>query len=236
MVSLQLAHLGVGTLILLDGDLVAASNLSRIAGATKDDVGQTYKVDVAVRYAKAVGLVGQVEAHCEFLGGVLHESLLGSCDIVVACVDRHTPRALLNRIAYRYMVPVIDLGTVFRVDPDWSRIVGDAGRVVVLDPGRPYLACWGHIDSHALRIEALSEEERESEIAEGYIQGAVVAQPSVVAFNTMVAGAGVAELLRLATAFAGVESPPLRLAFSFTEGTVRRNSLAPNSGCAICGH
>ena len=35
-------------------------------------------------------------------------------------------------------------------------------------------------DPHALRIEALSEEERESEIAEGYIQCAVVAQPSVV--------------------------------------------------------
>jgi molybdopterin/thiamine biosynthesis adenylyltransferase len=235
MVSMQLAHLGVGTLILLDADLVAASNLSRIAGAAKDDVGQTYKVDVAARYAKAVGLVGQVDAHREFFSGV-HESLLGSCDIVISCVDRHTPRALLNRIAYRYLVPIIDLGTVFRIDPDSGRIVGDAGRVVVLGPGRPCLACWGHIDPHALRIEALSEEERENEIAEGYIQGAFVAQPSVVAFNTMVAGAGVVELLRLVTAFAGAESPPLRLAFSFSEGTVRRNSLAQNTGCAICGH
>ena len=46
-------------------------------------------------------------------------------------------------------------------------------------------------------------------------------------------GVGSAELV---TAFAGVESPPLRLAFSFTEGTVRRNTLARNERCEICGH
>src|SRR5580658_619451 len=44
LVSLQLAHLGVGELVLLDGDLVEASNLSRIAGATKDDVGRSHQV------------------------------------------------------------------------------------------------------------------------------------------------------------------------------------------------
>jgi hypothetical protein len=61
------------------------------------------------------------------------------------------------------------------------------------------------------------------------------AQPSVIAFNTAVAGAGVTELLRLATGFAGAETPPLRLAFSFSEGTVRRNTVAANQRCEICG-
>jgi hypothetical protein len=50
-----------------------------------------------------------------------------------------------------------------------------------------------------------------------------------------VASAGVVEVLRLATGFAGVESPPLRLAFSFTEGTVRRNTLRLHRECTICG-
>jgi hypothetical protein len=54
----------------------------------------------------------------------------------VSCVDRQTPRAMLNRLAYRHLVPVIDLGTAFRVDATGS-IVGDAGRVVVIGPGRP---------------------------------------------------------------------------------------------------
>jgi hypothetical protein len=141
---------------------------------------------------------------------------------------------MLNRLAYRYLVPVIDLGTVFRVDA-MGTIVGDAGRVVVVGPGRPCLGCWGHIDPHALRIESLSAEDRESQTQEGYIEGAVEAQPSVIAFNTAVAGAGVTEMLRLAIGFAGVESPPLRLAFSFADGTVRRNTLAASQRCEICG-
>jgi hypothetical protein len=225
VVAMQLAHLGVGALVLLDGDLVEASNLSRIAGATKEDVSRTHKVDVASRYAESVGLVGRVERHREFAGPA-HEGLLASCDIVVSCVDRQTPRALLNRL--------IDLGTVFRVDSGGG-LTADAGRVVVVGPGRPCLGCWGHLDPHALRIEALSEADRENEIRAGYLEGANEAQPSVMAFNTFVAGAGVAELVRMATAFAGTERPPLRLAFSFSEGTVRRNALSGNGRCRICG-
>lgn len=233
LVCMQLAHLGVGELMLLDGDIVEASNLSRVAGATKDDVGRTYKVDVAARYAKSLGLVRKVERFPEFIEAA-HEPLLASCDVVVSCVDRQTPRSILNRLAYRHLVPVIDLGTAFRVDAA-GVIVGDAGRVVVVGPGRPCLGCWGHLDPHALRIEALSTEDRESEVRAGYIEGAVEAQPSVVAFNAFVAGAGVVELLRIATAFAGAESPPLRMAFSFAQGTVRRNTLTLDQRCGICG-
>jgi molybdopterin/thiamine biosynthesis adenylyltransferase len=233
LVSLQLAHLGVGELVLLDGDLVEASNLSRIAGATKGDVGRSYKVDVAARYAESVGLVQKVEPHRKFIV-LAHEQLLASCDVIVSCVDLQSPRAMLNRLAYRWYVPVIDLGTVFRVDAV-GVIIADAGRVVIIGPGRPCLGCWGHLDPHALRTEALSSADRESEIRAGYIEGAVEAQPSVMAFNTLVAGAGVGELVRLATAFAGAGSPPLRLAFSFAEGTVRRNALSGNSRCEICG-
>jgi hypothetical protein len=233
LVSQQLAHLGVGEIVLLDGDIIEASNLSRVVGATKDDVGRTSKVGVAARYAESLGLVRNVEQYPEFIGPA-HEALLASCDVIISCVDRQTPRALLNRLAYRHLVPVIDLGTAFRVDAAGA-IVGDAGRVVIVGPGRPCLACWGHLDPHELRVEALSAKDRASEVQAGYIEGAIEGQPSVVAFNAFVASAGVVELLRLATAFAGVESPPLRLAFSFAEGTVRRNTLAGDRWCKICG-
>jgi hypothetical protein len=46
------------------------------------------------------------------------------------------------------------------------------------------------LDADRLRIEALSTREREEAIREGYIDGADESQPSVIAFNTMVAGAG----------------------------------------------
>ncbi len=71
-------------------------------------------------------------------------------------------------------------------------------------------------------------------MAEGYIEGAEVPQPSVVAFNTAIAGAAVVELMRLVTAFAGADDPPMRLSFDFETGTVRRNRLSQDRGCRIC--
>jgi proteasome lid subunit RPN8/RPN11 len=232
-VALQLAHLGVGSLVLIDGDLVEASNLSRLAGACPADIGAVSKAEVAGRYARTLGLVGQIECHDAFFSPE-HADLATSCDLIISCVDRQTPRALLNRLAYQTLLPVIDLGTAFRVDGS-GRMTGAAGRVVVLGPGRPCLACWGHLDADRLRNEALSTREREEEIREGYIDGADEPQPSVIAFNTMVAGAGVVEALRLLTSFTSGGDGPLRLAFSFMEGTVKRNALFPTPGCRICG-
>ncbi len=232
VVSMQLAHLGVGELVLIDGDVVEASNISRIVGAVPVDAGRTFKIEVAARYAEALGFT-RVERHAAYLCAD-QEALLASCDVIISCVDRQLPRALMNRVAYRFCLPLIDLGNVFRVDRK-GLVTGDAGRVVIVGPGRPCLSCWGHIDSHALRIEALSAEERQNQEREGYIEGAIAAQPSVVAFNTFVAGAGVMEFMRLVTAFAGADSPPLRMAFSFASGTVKRNTLVAPNGCAICG-
>ncbi len=61
------------------------------------------------------------------------------------------------------------------------------------------------------------------------------ASPSVIAVNTMLAGAAMIELLRLLTAFAGATTPPNRLAFSFTDGTVRRTGLRGPRNCRVCG-
>jgi hypothetical protein len=125
------------------------------------------------------------------------------------------------------------MGSAFRVDSA-GRIVDSGGRVVVIGPGRPCLACWGHIDARRLRIEALSPEDRQAAEAEGYIEGAEVAQPSVVAFNTALSGAAVIEFLRLVTEFAGADDPPQRLSFQFASGDVRRNRLAGGGTCSIC--
>jgi hypothetical protein len=140
---------------------------------------------------------------------------------------------LLNRLAYQTAIPLIDMGSAFRVDQA-GRVTAGAGRVVIVGPGRPCLGCWGHIDSNRIRIESLSAEDRASEAAEGYIKGADVPQPSVVAFNTTIAGAAVVELLRIVTEFAGADDPPMRLSFDFQTGTVRRNTLPQGSSCAIC--
>ncbi len=231
--AMQLCHLGVGELLLVDGDPLEASNLSRVVGARTSDVGRIAKVDIAARYIVETGMPVSVRIVAQHLAEC-NVGLLAGADVVISCVDRHVPRALLNSLAYHALVPTIDIGTAFRVDPE-GRLVGDAGRVVVAGPGRPCLNCWGHISPVALRIEAMEDHERESLAEEGYIQGADAPEPAVVAFNGAVASAAVIELIRLVTAFAGAEDPPHRLAFSFRDGTVRRNRLAGRVYCDICG-
>ena len=155
------------------------------------------------------------------------------CDLVLSCVDRHVPRALLNRLAYTRAIPLIDMGSAFRVEAT-GRVEAGAGRVVIVGPGRRCLACWGHIDPARLRIESLSAESRASQAAEGYVGGADLPQPSVVAFNTTIAGAAIVELVRLVTHYAGADDPPMRLGFDFVTGAVRRNVLPSEGSCAIC--
>lgn len=229
----QLAHLGVGHITVVDGDLVESSNVSRIIGATAHDVAVSWKVDVAARYAQTLGLGTSVTVLRGHLGADIDNSALEGCDIILSCVDRHIPRAILNRLAYAKAIPIIDMGTAFRVD-SVGKIVAGAGRVVIVGPGRRCLACWGHIDSARMRIESLPPSERAKEAAEGYVSGVDIPQPSVMAFNTMVAGAAVTELLRLATHFAGVDEPPSRLGFDFLSGTVKRNILGSSDACSIC--
>jgi molybdopterin-synthase adenylyltransferase len=229
----QLAHLGVGRITVIDGDRVERSNVSRIVGATARDAGVAWKVDVAARYAKCLGLESTVVVMRGHLGVEISPTAIESCDIVLSCVDKHLPRALLNRLAYEKGVQMIDMGTAFRVDAAGC-ITASAGRVVVVGPGRRCLGCWGHIDPNRIRIETLPAADRASQAAEGYVDGADVPQPSVIAFNTTVAGAAVIELLRIVAHYAGTDDPPMRLNFDFQTGTVRRNVLPPDASCTIC--
>ena len=229
----QLVHLGVRQITVIDGDRVEDTNISRIFGATAADAGVTWKVDVAARYAAAAGLDTTVNIIRGRLGQDVDPDVLAGCDAVFSCVDAHLPRALLNRLSYEKGVLLFDMGSAFRVGEGIDTV--GSGRVVVIGPGRPCLACWGHIDANRIRIESFSTDERDRQVAEGYVSGADIPQPSVIAFNTLIAGAAVVEFLRVVTEFAGAEDPPLRLGFDFTTGTVRRNRLAETSGCRICG-
>ena len=232
----QLVHLGVGRITVIDGDLVTNSNVSRILGARSHDAGNAWKVDVAARYAESVALGTEVNVIRGQLGADVSVSEIEGCDIVLSCVDQHLPRALLNRLAYEKAIPTIDMGNVFRTNAS-GRVTAGAGRVVIVGPERRCLACWGHIDPDRIRMEALDPAERARQAEDGYVDGADVPQPSVIAFNTTVAGAAVIELLRLVTHYAGEDDPPMRLSFDFLTGTVRRNALplpSLDACCTIC--
>jgi len=114
VVCAQLAHLGVGEIIAVDGDRVEASNVSRIFGVQGADIGNLHKTEVARRYIGQIGMPVTVRTVERYLERRDDARSLAECDVIFSCVDRHTPRALLNRLAYEALVPMIDMGSGFR--------------------------------------------------------------------------------------------------------------------------
>ncbi len=105
----QLSHLGVERFLLIDPDIVDRSNLNRLVGASESDVNKP-KIEVAVTHAKRINPCVQAEST---LGSVLLASVaeeLVDTDFVFCCTDSHGSRAVLNQLAYQYLVPVIDIG------------------------------------------------------------------------------------------------------------------------------
>jgi molybdopterin/thiamine biosynthesis adenylyltransferase len=59
--------------------------------------------------------------------------LLRHCDVVFGCTDDHTGRLNLSRLAYWYLVPVIDMGV--QISAAEGEIRGIFGRITYLAPG-----------------------------------------------------------------------------------------------------
>jgi molybdopterin/thiamine biosynthesis adenylyltransferase len=87
-VIIQLAHLGVGRLVLVDPDRIEVKNLNRIPGATmKDALGRAFKVDVLKRYVEGLALGTEVLAINTDLGTAEAVRAIAECDIVFGCMD-----------------------------------------------------------------------------------------------------------------------------------------------------
>lgn len=188
----QLLRLGVGELTLIDPDSVTETNVTRIYGSSVRDA-ETPKVEVSQRHARDIGLGTRMRT-CV---GVVHDrstmSLLRDCDVVFGCTDDHRGRSVLSRLAYWFLIPVIDMG--FVVSSSAGRINGLFGRVTVASPGSPCLVCRGRVDATRMREEGLGEEERRRLVSEGYAAELAEPDPAVVTYTTMVATYAVNELL-----------------------------------------
>jgi molybdopterin/thiamine biosynthesis adenylyltransferase len=221
----QLAHLGVGTLTLIDFDTLEASNLNRVVGASLGDVGAA-KVDVAERLVRRIDSSIKVQAWRE---SVLKESTarrLLDCDLVFCCTDSHGSRAVLNQLSYQYLIPVIDTGV--RIDALAGRISSVVGRVQLLSPGLPCLTCSDLLDPEQIRRDFLSDAERK---ADPYITGHSEPQPAVVSINGVVASLAVTMFLSVV---AGVPSPGRHLLYLVAESVVRRIGGEPAPNCIVC--
>jgi hypothetical protein len=204
----QLARLGVGEVIALDDDAIDQSNLTRIHGATEQDIG-TYKAALAKMRAESFGTGTHVRAIIGSAASRAGVEALRTCDVVFGCTDDHAGRLVLSRLAYHYLTPVIDCGVV--VDTAQDHVRGVVGRVTVMAPAEPCLVCRGQVDPRLAAEEMMDPERRLALAGEGYAEGAQGPAPAVVAFTTAISALAVNELLGRLLGYAESTSTQLLL-------------------------
>ncbi|HVM15860.1 MAG TPA: ThiF family adenylyltransferase [Egibacteraceae bacterium] len=134
----QLVRLGVGSIVVIDDDVVTAPTVARGYGSGVADIGRP-KVEVLQDLAARVGLGTEVDAVVGNIRNRTSVAALRHCDVVFCCADGHAARLVLNRWAYWHLAPVIDVAVlVSSVD---NRVLGVDGRLTWLAPGTAYLLC-----------------------------------------------------------------------------------------------
>lgn len=222
----QLIRLGVRDLVSIDDDAITTTNVSRVYGSSVSDDGRP-KVKVAEANAARIGLGTDLKPYRGRIDKRAGLELLRHCDVVFGCTDDHTGRLYLSTLAFYYLLPVIDMGVT--IDASEERVRSITGRITYVGPGEPCLVCRDVVDPARVRDEGYAPEERERLAGEGYAQGLGEPDPSVVAYTTMVASWGVADLLERLFGF-GAEDIPGEILLRIADRKMKGRRAEPQPG------
>lgn len=123
-VALSLAAAGVGTIRIVDDDVVEASNLQRQTLFTTADVGRP-KAEAAAERLHAVAPGARIEGHRERFRAETAWELLGDADVVVDGSDNFATKFLVNDACVLAEIPLVTGGI-----RQWL------GQVLTVWPGR----------------------------------------------------------------------------------------------------
>ena len=123
-----LARMGVGHLVIIDGDVFQEGNLNRQAFCLEGNLGQA-KVEAARDRVAAVNGAVEVHAYQTRAGEREMAALLGGCTVIVDALDALPIRLVLQRVAKELGVPLVH-----------GAIAGFVGQVMTVFPGDPGLA------------------------------------------------------------------------------------------------
>ena len=229
----QLIRLGVGHLIISDGQMLERSNVNRVYGSRISDNG-ILKIRLIERLASDIGTGTIITSFDE---NITCESVMKKfrdCDIIFGCTDDEWGRSILARFAIYYLIPVFDMGV--RVASENEMIKSVEGRVTTLLPGEACLFCRGRIDPRNIlneSLEATNPEEAKARRKEGYIPQLAEPAPAVVPFTTTIAAAAVSELLHRLTGYLGDERVSNEVIYQFHNSKIRTNRFLSKPDC-IC--
>ncbi len=239
-VAMLLARLGVGQIALIDNDIVDRTNLNRLHGSSQMDAdAMRPKVDVVANMVAGMGLGVRVFPLESWVGDAGCRDVLKASNVIFSCTDDHEGRILLNRFAYVYRVPVVDVGLAIEPSNEEGtpRLMALDGRVSVLGPGNTCLLCRGIVNPDVARAEGLRRSdpaEYELRKAEGYVLGEGNPSPAVVTFTTEVACMAVNELIHRMQGYKGEDGAASTRVRKFQLDIDRKPGHKPTEGCRVC--
>lgn len=220
-----LAHLGVAHFVLMDPDIVEMTNLNRVVGTDAADVGVP-KVTVAKRTVNRINADATVNAYQESVNVQRSARRLTNVDAIFCCTDSHGSRAIINQLAYQFLIPAFDIGVA--IVTAGSHVTHVVGRAQLLAPGLACLVCTSTLDPEQVRRDLLSDFER---ALDPYIVGNQVPQPAVISLNATVTSLAVSMFLG---AFTRMPIVARHQFYDGMRGTVRAISTAPVENCIVC--
>lgn len=226
----QLALLGVGYLVLVDGEELAATNRNRYVTARHDDpIPGTLKVDIGERTTKAIDPVIEVRKIPHSFISEQGFAAVISADFVFGCLDSEGGRLVLNELCAAYSRPYFDLAS--EVVPGDTPAYG--GRLCVAWNGAGCIACYGLLDLAEAQADlAGPSARRDREALYGIDRSALGRSgPSVVSINGVVASLGVTEFMAAVT---GLRPPHKVLTYYGHMGRLTTPAQLPDADCYYC--
>lgn len=238
-VASLLARSGVSHFLLIDPDRVDITNLNRLHFATRSDaIARRHKVDVVGDAIAQIGLARSVVRLKAHVDSPDCRDALRACDLVFGCTDDHLGRNYLNRLAYFYMIPVIDLGVLIEPNERGGYDSFD-GRVTVVQPGYTCQVCRQLISPQKMLEEGIERNDSvryDQYRRAGYVVGGADPSPAVVTFTTEIAAVAVNELLHRLTGFRGAQGHCAERLRRFDR--IKDSDMVPggkrNPDCPLC--
>jgi molybdopterin/thiamine biosynthesis adenylyltransferase len=218
--------LGFKEITLIDPDKVELSNLNRLIGAEREDVGKL-KVDVMSREIRKIDPSAVIHIlPCKVEEAEAHRAIIGG-DVIISGLDNLSSRFEVQVLAARYLKSLLDIGSGISLKGDRKTVADMGGQVVLYYPGGPCLACQGIPILEA--TSGLSEEIRRTV---GYVRGTDITPPAVITINSVLGGAAMNTLVKYLVGF------PLNSThtkYDLLTETIHHFNFEKKEECPICG-
>lgn len=232
----QLARAGFRNFVLVDPDTIEITNLNRLPGVTRRDIGRP-KVRVGKRLihqiGASLGCAPRVAAFPrDIYQSVAAQRALQGCDLVLALTDNELSRTMALQLALDAGREYLQAGTDITLADDGS-IAGLRAEVTGAETGRYCPICSGRLSPAQAAIEArvYATEDIVSHAREGgYL--ADVAAPAVMGLNAVAAGMLVTEIQRRS---AGLGVRDLLQIDLQTGGFRSVDRIRTGQACDVCG-